>query len=219
MAVRIRAEQRRRRHADPYATLGDKGEIQQLEATTKWTKADLQWLYKTHFLPHVVRNEHAEKFTPEMRIAPIEPLCAQPGLSVHPLMMKVLSTFNQDRTGNINFSEYAQALRALSIKNTLEQKLQFAFSLFDSDGDGTVQGTELFELCKMALGRAHDDHNLQRIVDHFLRRFPAGFTFDSFTKLFDVNDLNKLTLALPAGAKLSHLDPPGKDAQGGLLGL
>lgn len=88
------------------------------------------------------------------------------------------------------------ALRALSVRSTLEEKLEFAFSLYDMNGSGVIERSELFELLRMMLGPVMNDAQLQQIVDDYLCRFPAGFTFDIFKQMFDLSDLNKLTLNL-----------------------
>ena len=37
----------------------------------------------------------------------------------------------------------------------------------------------------------------QTICDNYIKKFPRGLTFDVFVQMFDVADLNKLTLNLP----------------------
>ena len=66
--------------------------------------------------PHILRDERAttEAFKPEMRISDIDSLSTEPAISVHPLIRRVLLNFNQDKSGKVKFSEFAQAMRALS---------------------------------------------------------------------------------------------------------
>lgn len=181
---------------DPYSFLTER-EQADLKRLTDFAPAELNELYK-RFQPHILRDERAttEAFKPEMRISDIDSLSTEPAISVHPLIRRVLLNFNQDKSGKVKFSEFAQAMRALSVRATLEDKLKFTFELFDVNGNGTIEPTEMFELFRLMLGRAHDDRDLQAITEAYLRRFPAGFTFDLFCKMFDVSDLNKLTLNL-----------------------
>jgi len=79
---------------------------------------------------------------------------------------------------------------------SLEEKLRLAFSLFDANGSGRIDGPELFQLLRLMTGRVHDDKDLQAITNGYLRRFPSGFTFEIFCQMVDISDLNRLTLSL-----------------------
>lgn len=183
---------------DPYSAI-PQAELKDLEAVSGWGRSELNDLYMNRFLPHIVRQwtpESGEPFTPEFRVADLEQLCTDPKLSVHPLIQKVMINFNEDRTGRIRFAEYARAMRALSARNTLDGKLKFAFDLYDVNRSGIIDTAEMFKMTRMMLGRAHNDHHLQGVCDRFAKNYPDGFTFEEFTKMFEVTDLNRLVLNL-----------------------
>lgn len=48
---------------------------------------------------------------------------------------------------------------------SLEEKLRLAFSLFDANGSGRIDGPELFQLLRLMTGRVHDDKDLQAITN------------------------------------------------------
>ena len=49
----------------------------------------------------------------------------------------VFKVFDVDSSGTMDFVEYMQAKRALGL-NSVDEKLDWIFCLFDSDGGGTV---------------------------------------------------------------------------------
>ena len=53
----------------------------------------------------------------------------------------------------------------------------------------------------MTMGTTHDDRDLQTICATYLKRFPNGMTFETFVQMFDVADLNKVTLNLADSGK------------------
>ena len=127
---------------------------------------------------------------------PVERMRDIPETSVFPLFQRVAQMQNDDGSGVIDFGEFVRAMSALSPKSTLEGKLKFVFNLFDMNKTGRLDAPELFQLLRMTMGTSHDDSDLQTICDGFLRRFPEGMDYDTFVQLFDVADINKLTLNL-----------------------
>ena len=179
--------------ADPYASL-TKDQHRELKLTTGFSEQELNALYLM-FHPHILRGN--EEPTPDaVALADAAELSQAPGITVHPLIHRVLLLHNVDKSGTMTFAEFANAMSALSVRTTLEAKLQFVFDLYDFNGSGTIQATEMFELLRMILGRAHDDHDLWIITQKYLDRFPSGLTFEIFCQMFDVSDINKLTLNL-----------------------
>ena len=65
-------------------------------------------------------------------ISPKDPLIAS----------AVFKVFDVDSSGTMDFVEYMQAKRALGL-NSVDEKLDWIFCLFDSDGGGTVDLNEI----------------------------------------------------------------------------
>lgn len=126
--------------------------------------------------------------------ANVDKLAKMPEIAAFPLIKRVLMMHNEDRSGELSYPEFARAIGRLSGKVTLTEKLNFAFELFDMNGDGTLGHYELFNMFRMMLGRSHDDESLEQIIQGYLRRFPSGVNYDVFAQMFDVSDLSKLTL-------------------------
>jgi serine/threonine-protein phosphatase 2B regulatory subunit len=168
-------------------------EYRAIEQATGFPKENTNALFQI-YAPYETKTLGAEG--KEVLRADFDDLKDHTSICVHPLIELVLELHNLDRSGKISFVEFVTAMRALSVRSTLDEKLRFTFDLFDMDGTGQLQSPEMFQLLRMMLGRAIDDHDLQEITDTYLKRFPTGCTFDIFCQMFDVSDLNKLTLNL-----------------------
>jgi len=57
-------------------------------------------------------------------------------------LIKLLSCLDTDNNGYLDFKEFNQALQLLSSKTT-EQKLQWAFRLYDEDNSGLIDKDEM----------------------------------------------------------------------------
>ena len=153
---------------------------------THWVERDIKTLHAMF-----VRNSNGSD------TIPVERLCDMPETSTVPMFHRVLTYHNVDNSGLVSFTEFAHAMSALSPNATLDEKLQFAFKLYDMNDSGEVEGPEIFQLLRMGLGRSHGDAQLQAIVDHVMSQHPDGVTLNDFALLIDVSDLSKLTISLP----------------------
>ncbi|XP_069139741.1 Kv channel-interacting protein 4-like isoform X11 [Argopecten irradians] len=57
----------------------------------------------------------------------------------------VFNTFDHDRNGTISFEEFVMGLSVLS-RGTLQERLQWAFSLYDINGDGIITKEEMNDI-------------------------------------------------------------------------
>jgi len=77
----------------------------------------------------------------------------------------VIRIFDENKDNEIQFSEFIKALSIFSDKGNKEEKLKFAFRVYDIDGDGFISNGELFQVLKMMVGSNLTDVQLQQIVD------------------------------------------------------
>ncbi|XP_015272034.1 PREDICTED: calcineurin subunit B type 1 [Gekko japonicus] len=61
--------------------------------------------------------------------------------------------------------EFIEGVSQFSVKGDKEQKLRFAFRIYDMDKDGYISNGELFQVLKMMVGNNLKDTQLQQIVD------------------------------------------------------
>ena len=57
-----------------------------------------------------------------------------------------LDVLDSDRSGEIDFKEFVQGMSKFSSKATKEEKLGFAFRIYDIDNDGFISNGELFQV-------------------------------------------------------------------------
>lgn len=126
----------------------------------------------------------------------VEQVCDMPEIAMYPLLQRIVSKYNTDKSGGVTFPEFAKAMSTLSGKATLSEKLKFAFDLYDIDGNGVIVGSEMFDVFRLISRRHYTDESLQQIVGAFMAEYPSGLTFDDFSQMFAVSDLSKLTLNL-----------------------
>ena len=125
-------------------------------------------------------------------------MCALP-LPTAVFPAEFFSRATRAQSGFIEFGEFVRAMSSLSPRQTLDEKLKFTFALFDMNGTGLLEATELFQLLRMTTGTALNDKELQTVCDAYLARFSGGLDYNAFVQMFDVEDLNKLTLNLRNG--------------------
>jgi EF-hand domain pair len=77
----------------------------------------------------------------------------------------MIAIFDEDGGGDVDFQEFVLGLSAFSSKGNKEEKLKFAFKVYDIDRDGFISNGELFIVLKMMVGSNLKDQQLQQIVD------------------------------------------------------
>ncbi len=84
----------------------------------------------------------------------------------------MIAIFDEDGGGDVDFQEFVSGLSAFSSKGNKEEKLRFAFKVYDIDRDGYISNGELFIVLKMMVGSNLKDMQLQQV------RFSPGFELD-----------------------------------------
>ncbi|XP_070286201.1 calcineurin subunit B type 2 [Myotis yumanensis] len=92
-------------------------------------------------------------------------LLSLPGLWSNPLAQRVFEVFDADGDGKVDFEEFIVGTSQFSVRGDEEQKLRFAFSIYDMDRDGYISNGELFQVLKMMVGSNLQDSELQQVVD------------------------------------------------------
>ena len=75
----------------------------------------------------------------------------------------MIAIFDEDGGGDVDFQEFVSGLSAFSSKGNKEQKLRFAFKVYDIDRDGYISNGELFIVLKMMVGSNLKDGQLQQV--------------------------------------------------------
>lgn len=75
----------------------------------------------------------------------------------------MIAIFDEDGGGDVDFQEFVSGLSAFSSKGNKEEKLRFAFKVYDIDRDGYISNGELFIVLKMMVGSNLKDAQLQQV--------------------------------------------------------
>jgi serine/threonine-protein phosphatase 2B regulatory subunit len=116
----------------------------------------------------------------------------------------MIAIFDEDGGGDVDFQEFVSGLSAFSSKGNKEQKLQFAFKVYDIDRDGYISNGELFIVLKMMVGSNLKDQQLQQIVDKTIMEADLDrdgkISFEEFTKMVENTDVS---MSMTLGESLS----------------
>ena len=82
------------------------------------------------------------------------------------LRSSMIAIFDEDGGGDVDFQEFVSGLSAFSSKGNKEEKLRFAFKVYDIDRDGYISNGELFIVLKMMVGSNLKDQQLQQVRGH-----------------------------------------------------
>ncbi|KDN37822.1 putative CNB1-calcineurin B, regulatory subunit [Tilletiaria anomala UBC 951] len=88
-----------------------------------------------------------------------------PAIANNPLAHRLIAIFDEDGGGTVDFTEFVAGLSAFSNNGSRDEKLRFAFKVYDMDRDGYISNGELFLVLKMMVGNNLKDQQLQQIVD------------------------------------------------------
>ena len=123
-----------------------------------------------------------------------------PELANNPLVRRVIAVLDRNNDGNISFLEFVQGLNSLSAGASQEEKLRFAFQIYDINNDGFISNGELFQVLKMMVGNNLNDTQLQQLVDRTIIKadtdFDGKISFQEFCVMVrDLDVVDKLTIS------------------------
>jgi serine/threonine-protein phosphatase 2B regulatory subunit len=106
----------------------------------------------------------------------------------------MIAIFDEDGGGDVDFQEFVSGLSAFSSKGNKEEKLKFAFKVYDIDRDGYISNGELFIVLKMMVGSNLKDQQLQQIVDKTIMEADLDrdgkISFEEFQKMVENTDVS-----------------------------
>lgn len=111
----------------------------------------------------------------------------------------MIAIFDEDGGGDVDFQEFVSGLSAFSSKGNKEEKLHFAFKVYDIDRDGYISNGELFIVLKMMVGSNLKDVQLQQIVDKTIMEADKDrdgkISFEEFKQIVEKTDVS-MTMTL-----------------------
>ncbi|KAK4604829.1 hypothetical protein RGQ29_013050 [Quercus rubra] len=107
-----------------------------------------------------------------------EEFLSVPEFAVNPLSQRLLRMLD-----GLNFKEFVAFLSAFSPRATLQQKVEFIFKVYDSDGNGKVTFSDMLEVLRDLSGQFISEQQREQVLTHVLEE--AGYTKNSLLGLSD----------------------------------
>ncbi|KAL0013484.1 hypothetical protein SO802_000553 [Lithocarpus litseifolius] len=107
-----------------------------------------------------------------------EEFLSVPEFAVNPLSQRFLRMLD-----GLNFKEFVAFLSAFSPRATLQQKVEFIFKVYDSDGNGKVTFSDMLEVLRDLSGQFISEQQREQVLTHVLEE--AGYTKNSLLGLSD----------------------------------
>ncbi|QRW16085.1 calcineurin subunit B [Rhizoctonia solani] len=115
-------------------------------------------------------------------------------IASNPLASRMIAIFDEDGGGTVD-SGVVGGLSAFSSRGGREEKLRFAFKVYDMDRDGYISNGELYLVLKMMVGNNLKDTQLQQIVDKTIMEADKDgdgkLSFEEFTAMVAKTDIVK----------------------------
>lgn len=99
-----------------------------------------------------------------------EDLLDIPSLSSNPVIKRIVQVIDTNENGKISFLEFLNTLAVLSDSAHEEEKLEFAFRIYDYDKDGFISREDLYTVLKMMVGNNLNETQIQQLVDRTIFR-------------------------------------------------
>ncbi|XP_052200475.1 uncharacterized protein LOC127806917 [Diospyros lotus] len=95
-----------------------------------------------------------------------------PEFAVNPLTQRLLRMLD-----GLNFKEFVAFLSAFSSRASFQQKVEFIFKVYDSDGNGKVAFNDMLDVLRDLTGQFISERQREQVLLHVLEE--AGYTKDS----------------------------------------
>ncbi|EDV19514.1 uncharacterized protein TRIADDRAFT_33396 [Trichoplax adhaerens] len=168
---------------------------------------------ETHFSPSQIQRLHSRFSTLDKRNTGSltrEEFMRIPELAINPLGDRIIESFFWDSTNNgaepsINFRQFMRTLalfrpckpneKPQAIEEIREQKLKYAFKMYDLDHDGKISRHELLDILHMMVGTNISDEQLGCIADRAIVEADTDedgcISFDEFKKALEKVDVEQ----------------------------
>lgn len=161
-------------------------EIEEIARQSNLSQSEIKRLYKR--FQKLDRNQSGTLEADELMMIP--------ELAMNPLVPRIVSIFD-----SVNFRQFVNNISVFGPNGTAEAKADFAFRIYDVDGDGFVSEQDLQTVLKMMVGDNIEEDSLHRVVRKVFEDADKDrnglITRAEFSAAVDVADIaNRLTIAL-----------------------
>jgi serine/threonine-protein phosphatase 2B regulatory subunit len=161
-------------------------EIEEIARQSNLTQTEIKRLYKR--FQKLDRNQSGTLEADELMMIP--------ELAMNPLVPRIVAVFD-----SVNFRQFVNNLGVFGPNGSVEDKIEFAFRIYDVDGDGFVSEDDLEAVLKMMVGDNIVDDSLHRVIRQVFSDADKDgdglISREEFTAAVDVADIaNRLTITL-----------------------
>ncbi|GAM23803.1 hypothetical protein SAMD00019534_069780 [Acytostelium subglobosum LB1] len=114
----------------------------------------------------------------------VEDFSQIPELSMNPLLPRLISIFDVNRSGQLNFAQFVNTLSVFHPNAEKIDKIKLLFKVYDINNDGFVTKQEIQSVLMMMVGKNLTQEQLATIVDETLqeadRENRGKLNFDDF---------------------------------------
>ncbi|RKO85489.1 calcineurin subunit B [Blyttiomyces helicus] len=165
-------------------------EIEEMRAISTFSEAQIKTLYR--------RFKHLDK--DNTGSIAVDDMQGIPELAMNPLSRRIVAVFDADGRGEVSFRQFVAALSVFSRDAKREQKLSFAFKVYDVNNDGVISSSDLFIVLKQMVGSNLDDAQVQSLVERTILEADTidndgAISFGEFKRaMFNADLENALTI-------------------------
>jgi serine/threonine-protein phosphatase 2B regulatory subunit len=161
-------------------------EIEEIARQSNLTQTEIKRLYNR--FQKLDRNQSGTLEADELMMIP--------ELAMNPLVPRIVAVFD-----SVNFRQFVNHLGVFGPNGAVEDKIEFAFRIYDVDGDGFVSEDDLEAVLRMMVGDNIGDDSLHRVIRKVFSDADKDgdglISRAEFCSAVDVADIaNRLTITL-----------------------
>ncbi|GJQ12652.1 hypothetical protein GpartN1_g4443.t1 [Galdieria partita] len=155
-------------------------EIEEIAKESHLTSKEIKRLYKR--FQKLDRNSSGTIESEELYMIP--------ELAMNPLVPRIVSLFD-----GVNFRQFVSLLSIFSAAASKEEKIDFAFRIYDVDNDGIISVNDLVDLLQMMVGNNLDKSTLEEIAKATIKASDINqddkVSKDEFAALIEKTDIEQ----------------------------
>ncbi|KAJ3416613.1 Calcineurin subunit B type 2 [Chytridiales sp. JEL 0842] len=126
-----------------------------------------------------------------------EEMVAIPELAMNPLAHRIVSVIDSEGRNEINFRMFVEALSVFAKDAKREQKLAFAFKVYDCNADGKIDRSDLLSILRLMVGKNLPEEDIRDIVEQTIYEADVidkdgCICFEEFKRTLFSADLGKM---------------------------
>eukprot|EP01137_Pigoraptor_chileana_P019185 Opistho-2@79846 len=133
-------------------------QLEEYENCTFFTKKEILGIYKRY---QDLNIDNRDRLTRDQ-------ILALPELSVNPFRDQIVKVFSEDGSGAMTFEDFLDLLSVFSEGATRDVKASYAFRIYDFDGDGYLDKSDLLDTVKCLCGSELTENDMEFVCDKIL---------------------------------------------------